>query len=265
VVTLANQLAIALDNARLYEDLRQSREEVSRATRLSAVGTLAAGIAHEIRNPLVAVRTFLELFPKRLDDPDFLANFGRLALSEVDRIARLITDLMQLTRTHERQLGKVDLAFIVERVSRLLGPEAGKRHVQLTVVTSEALPHVHGDGDQLEQVVLNVILNAVQASPPGATVTVQLQLTRTAVGAPAVRIEVIDRGPGIAPEHREAIFTPFFTTKDGGSGLGLAVAYQLVAEHGGSLDTTPTAGGGATFTIALPVAGPASLPSARAA
>ena len=254
VVTLANQIAVALENARLYEELRQSREEVHRATRLSAVGTLAAGVAHEIRNPLVAVRTFLQLCPTRLDDQLFLRNFSRLALGEIERIERLITELLTFARGHERTLAQVDFLSVVAQVRSLLEPHAAKRNVTMALAAAPHLAQVFGDVGQLKQVVLNIVMNAIDASEPGGEVTVRVQPARGAEGEPQVQLEVIDEGPGIAPEHLAVIFTPFFTTKDVGTGLGLAVAHQIVAEHGGTLTASSAPGGGATFTVTLPTA-----------
>ena len=258
VVTLANQVAIALENARLYEELRESREQVNRASRLSSVGMLAAGIAHEIRNPLVAVRTFLELFPQRKNDEEFCTTFQQLSLKEVDRITRLITELLTFARTHERTLAPVDVGEVVQHVAALLQPEAGKRTVNLMLSCGRDVPAVEGDASQLQQVILNLVLNAIEASPAGGTVTILVQSGRTLRGEPHVRIEVADEGPGVLREHREAIFTPFFTTKDTGTGLGLAVAHQLVVEHGGTLSVTSPPSGGSTFAVTLPTAAAAS-------
>jgi signal transduction histidine kinase len=255
VVTLANQVAVALENARLYEELRESREQVSRASRLSAVGTLAAGVAHEIRNPLVAVRTFLQLLPDRLDDPEFLGRFRALTLDEVDRIARLTTELLTFARSHERKLRQVDMGVVVGQVVSLIAPEGTKHGVSIMLTAPGELPAIRGDSDQLQQVILNLVLNAVQASPGGTTVRVLVQQARSIRGEDEIRVEVADEGPGIPAENAEAIFAPFFSTKDGSTGLGLAVAHQLVEEHGGRLSLgAPAAGRGAVFTLALPVA-----------
>jgi signal transduction histidine kinase len=254
VVTLANQVAVALENARLYEELRESREQVSRASRLSAVGTLAAGVAHEIRNPLVAVRTFLQLLPDRLADPEFLGRFRALTLDEVDRIARLTTELLTFARSHERKLRQVDMAVVVDQVVSLMAPEGTKHGVSIVLTSPGELPAVRGDSDQLQQVVLNLVLNAVQASPAGTTVRVLVQQARNARGEDEVRVEVADQGPGVPPENAEAIFAPFFSTKDGSTGLGLAVAHQLIEEHGGRLRLGTPSGQGAVFTVVLPVA-----------
>jgi signal transduction histidine kinase len=254
VATLANQVAIALENARLYEELRESREQVQRASRLSAVGTLAAGVAHEIRNPLVAIRTFLQLLPHRLDDQKFLSEFRQLTLDEADRIARLTTELLTFARSHERNLSHIDMASIAADVMSLLQPEATKHEVELRLASPADVPAVRGDADQLRQVVLNVVLNAIQASPPGCLVTITTRTARSLRGEQQVRVEVGDQGCGVPEENVDAIFNPFFTTKDGAVGLGLSVAHQLADEHGGSLAVASGPGGGAMFTLTLPVA-----------
>ncbi len=124
------------------------------------------------------------------------------------------------------------------------------------------MPWVYGSAEQLEQVVLNIVLNAIHASPEGATVTARIEAARGTSGEAQVRLEVVDHGAGIPAEHWDAIFTPFFTTKDGGTGLGLAIAHEIVAEHGGSLAVAATPGGGATFTVTLPPAAPAETQAA---
>jgi signal transduction histidine kinase len=254
VTTLANQVAIALENARLYAELRESREQVSRASRLSAVGTLAAGIAHEIRNPLVAVRTFLQLLPHRLSDAEFLRDFRQLALDEVERVSHLTTQLLTFARSHERKLGLVDLARIADAVTTLLSSEAMNHEVRLELETAGSVPPVHGDADQLRQVVLNLVLNALQASPREGRVRVRVAGARGLDGAQHVRLDVTDEGPGVPEENREAIFGPFFTTRDGATGLGLCVALQIAEEHGGTIDVATAAGVGATFLLDLPAA-----------
>src|SRR5262249_23675045 len=138
------------------------------------------------------------------------------------------------------------------QVVRLVGPHATKRSVAVTAVTSSRLPGVLGDADQLTQALLNVALNAIEASPSGQAVRLQAYPVRSASGQVQVSVEVIAHGPASPPEHLDAIFTPFFTTKDVGTGLGLAVAHQLIVEHGGSLTAASSPGGGATFTVTLP-------------
>jgi signal transduction histidine kinase len=253
VVTLANQVGIALENARLYEELRESREQVTRASRLSSIGLLAAGLAHEIRNPLVAVKTFLDLLPQRLDDREFLTNFRELSQSELRRVMNLLTDLLTLGKSTTVEYRSLELVPTLEPVLRLMESTARKHGVMLVVRAGGALPPVWADADRLKQILLNLVLNAIDASPQGSEVTVEMRSVRQ-----GVLIEVTDRGPGIPAEHLENIFNPFFTTKETGTGLGLALVHQMVVEHGGQISVDSTPGRGSVFRVTLPAA-PAAL------
>jgi signal transduction histidine kinase len=248
LATLANQVAISLENARLYEELRASREQVSRASRLSALGTLAAGLAHEIRNPLVAVRTFIDLLPTRLDDPDFLNNFRDLSLGEMRRVNNLLTDLLALGKSATAEYRVVDPAATLEPVLRLMDSTANKRRVKLSFRAIGAIDPIWADPDQMKQIVLNLVLNAIEASPEGGDVAVTVR-TGPRGGA---TLEVSDSGTGIPHEQIEHIFDPFFTTKESGTGLGLALVHQIVLEHGGEISVDSIPGRGSRFRISLP-------------
>ena len=252
---VAAEASIALQNARLYEELRKSREVINRASRLSAIGTLAAGIAHEIRNPLVSIQTFFQLAPQRLNDEEFMTSFLSLAETEVQRIGNLITELLTFAKSPSAAVREVDVNEIVERVVTLLAPQASTSRIALTSRLGQALPGVLGDGDQLMQVCLNLCLNAVQATSEHGRVVIE---TRTAVhdGEQYCEIAVTDSGAGIPDEIRHSIFDPFFTTKDKGSGLGLAICHQVVLECGGFMSVESTEGKGSTFTVCLPALPP---------
>jgi len=251
---VASAAAVALENARLSRQLRRSELVLERADRLSSIGTLAGGIAHEIRNPLVAVKTFLDLLPERLDDQEFLTSFRNLSLSELRRVTNLINDLLSLGKTTTAGRRTVALTEALEPVLRLMESTAHKRDVRLVEETEADLPPVHADPDQLKQIALNLILNAIEVSPHNAEVRCVLRRAEGGGDAPMVVFEVHDRGPGIPREHVDDIFLPFFTTKDGGTGLGLAMVHQMVVEHGGEITVDSTPGAGATFTITLPLA-----------
>ncbi|MCW5888946.1 MAG: GAF domain-containing protein [bacterium] len=251
VATVSSQVAIALENARLYEELRESRAEVGRASRLSALGMLAAGIAHEIRNPLVAVKTFLDLLPHRLNDPEFLGTFRDLSLCELRRVTDLISDLLTLGKSPRAERCAVALDVTLEPVLRLMESTARKSGVEVTLAAERNLPPVWGDPDQLKQIVLNLLLNAIEASPRGAGVTLSLSAARD-----VVELAVADQGPGIPPERLDAIFQPFFTTKESGTGLGLPLVHQMVVEHDGDIAVDSTPGRGTVFRVRLPAATP---------
>lgn len=246
VTEVARALGAVLSRPRLEDELDAARALLAQADRLSTLGTLAAGIAHEIRNPLVSVRSFVQLAPERLHDEEFCGPFRDLALAEIDRICELLGELLAFSRPSTIDCGPVDLSELVRQTVRLLEPEARQRGVTLRHESSGDLPRIDGDAAQLKQVLLNLVLNALQASPLRATV-----LLRTFGDGDAV-VEVVDEGPGIAPECAARIFEPFFTTKERGSGLGLFVAQRIVQAHGGTIRLRPAPGRGTVFTIRLP-------------
>lgn len=251
---LADQAAIALQNALLYEDLKRSQQLLARADRLAAVGTLAAGLAHEIRNPLVAIDTFTQLLPERLDDPDFLTAFLPIVNGEVTRMSDLINDLMAFARPSPPVIQEVNLHTVLEPMVRLLEGQAKNQGIHLTFSPSALLLAVPADEGHLRQVFMNLLLNALQATPAGGTVSLTTQTLRGQGGKEYCRVAIRDTGAGISPEHKEQIFDPFFTTKDSGTGLGLFIAHQIVVEHGGYIDVESVVGKGTSFYVYLPYA-----------
>ncbi len=246
---LAGDLTSFVAHPQLVAELAHARAQLAQADRLAALGTLAAGVAHEIRNPLVSVRTFIQLLPERLHDREFLTEFRDVALDEIGRVCGLINDLLAFSRPVPARVQRepTDLNDLLGQIARLLDPEARKEDVTVTCTTDPALPPVVANEGQVKQVLMNVVLNAIQACGPGGAVEVT-----TGVGARGCTVTVADSGPGIAPEHRHQLFEPFFTTKDAGSGLGLFIAQQIMSEHGGHITTEAHAGGGAVFCIEFP-------------
>jgi signal transduction histidine kinase len=253
---LSNQASIAVENARLVHDLRRSREQVRRADRLGSLGMLAAGLAHEINNPLVAINTFLAMAPaKRAEnDLEFWGEYHQLTMREVDRIRELVRTMRRLGQgstggaSHE-VFGPAEVAA---EVVTLLHREAELGRVTLGVSETPGTPKIAASRDQIHQVVLNLVLNALSVTPPGGEVAVRVG---PSAGGDGVEIEVRDTGPGIPPEHLEQIFDPFFTTKgpDSGSGLGLMVCHRIVTDHGGTIEVTSREGRGACFLVRLPL------------
>lgn len=251
--TLGAEVAVALENARLYEELRNSQIMLARTDRLAAVGTLASGIAHEIRNPLVAVQTFIQLLPEQIDDPEFRTMFLELTNSELARVSTLINDLMAFARPSPASLDEVNLNELAEHIVRLLAGQAKKRDITLTTRLSPEVPPCVVDQGQIKQVLMNLLMNALQATSAGGTVTLSTSLLREAGRRAWCLVEVQDTGSGIPPDQKEQIFDPFFTTKDSGVGLGLFIAHQIIEEHGGTIDVESEVGLGARFLIKLPV------------
>lgn len=237
-------------------ELRESYDHLRRADRLKALGEIAAGLAHEIRHPLASIGGALEIIESRAvaDSPE--AEFSRIAKTELQRLDRLVMEFLRYARPHEPELRQVPLGDIVNRVAALVQVEADRRSVTLEVERPGALPPASVDPQQIEQVLLNVVLNAIQASPSGGRVIVCESLEE-----PDVLIDVIDEGPGVSNDHLARIFSPFFTTKEKGTGLGLAIAHRIVTAHAGSIATVD--GGarrGGWFRIRLPIAGPPAPP-----
>jgi signal transduction histidine kinase len=250
LTTLAAEAAVAMDNARLHQELTRSQEIIRRADRLSALGTLAAGIAHEIRNPLVSIQTFFQLAPHRLQDQEFLTEFLRLTSSEVKRITDLISDLLSFARSPTPSMSKVDLNELLEGVVRLLEPQLRTEQITVEKDLDARLQPVNADRDQLKQVFLNIILNAAQAIDGKGTIRIS---SRAAAhkGESFCQIEIADSGAGIPADLLDDIFNPFFTTKDKGTGLGLAITNQVVSEHDGFISVESEVGKGTRFQINL--------------
>ena len=252
---LANQAAIAIENAWLVEDLRRSREQVRRADRLGTLGTLAAGLAHEINNPLVSINTFLSMAPakRREDDEEFWGNYHALACREAERIRGLVETMRRLGQTGAGAAPRetVDAEALVNEVVTLLFREAELGRVKLSADCDRDTPKIVAVRDQLHQVVLNLTLNAIAATPPGGEIIIQ---TGPLPEGDGLWLEVKDTGPGIPSEHLEQIFDPFFTTKgpDQGSGLGLMVCHRIVTDHQGKIEVRSREGEGTSFIVELP-------------
>jgi len=250
--TLAAETGIALDNARLNDELRRSQSLIQRADRSSALGVLAAGIAHEVRNPLVSIRTFFQLAPERLDDEEFMTSFLATASSEVERISRLINELLSFARSPTPSFDDVDLNAIIESTAVLVGPEAKKLKIRLIVTPSDASIQVRANFEQLRQAVLNLVLNALQATSEGGNVT----LTACRVtddGISFGRVIVEDAGSGIPAACIANVFDPFYTTKASGTGLGLAIVEQIAQEHSGRVSVESASGNGTVFRFDIPI------------
>lgn len=241
------------------KELKESQTVLRRADRLSSLGLLTAGLAHEIRNPLVAIRTFTQLLPERYDDADFRDGFQGLALKEVDRICGLINDLLSFARPSKPTVAPENINDVVDNIARILDTQAKEKNVEVVRRFGDDLPNVWIDREQMKQVFMNLILNAIQAMKDGGSVEISSRLSAksdTEVIREYVQVEVRDTGVGIPPENLEQIFDPFFTSKDEGSGLGLAVSHQIVREHGGFLTVNSTVGKGTSFFVHVPVGKP---------
>ncbi|MCP4035358.1 MAG: response regulator, partial [bacterium] len=256
---MATQAVVAIENARIVEALRKAQHQVQRADRLGTLGTLAAGLAHEINNPLVSIQTFVALAPKKRstpDDQEFWQTYHQLACTELDRIRDLVSTMSRVAYggAEGGTRSDVPLAALVDEVAMLLQGELQDAGVSLVRDCEPDSISVFGIRAQLVQVLLNLIHNAIAATAPGGRVRVQI---RPEAGGECEMIcmSVEDSGEGIAEENLERIFDPFFTTKDPdqGTGLGLMITHRIVNDHGGSIEVMSRHGQGATFLVRLPV------------
>jgi signal transduction histidine kinase len=251
-------------------ELEQRRVEQAlfESEKLAAQGWLAASIAHEINNPLEAIKNVFYLLVHKLPEDDPNAKFLQLALRETNRVSRILSQMLGFYRP-AASMAPTDVNALIEEAEALLASHLKQRGVRVHNQLSPALPPVTASADQLKQVVLNLLLNAQQAMPDGGDVYVATHFAREAdpefLRSDAVRLEVRDSGAGIAEDIMPRIFQPFFSTKqdERGSGLGLWVADGIVRSHGGTIKVRSRPGRGTTFTISLPIGGPA--PNAPAA
>lgn len=241
-------------------DMKKLESRMRQTERLAALGTLAAGMAHEIRNPLSAIKTFVQLLPRKIGKPEFLEKFQRTVPRELERINSLIEDLLELARDPKYRFGPTDIAVVLGEVIDLFGEEMRLRQIECSVEILPELPKVWADSEQLMRAVQNLVKNAIQAMPSGGRLSIkatwkaesysekQVLLNQYGWGAITFR----DTGNGIAADTIKHIFNPFFTTKDTGTGLGLAITHKVITEHRGHIDVESQAGEGTSFTIVLP-------------
>ena len=256
---LMGQTGIALENARLYSNLRdqmneltQTQQQLIQAAKLAAVGELAAGVAHEINNPLMIILGNCEL--ALLDMPAESRGLTRLKIIEAEatRAGKITRDLLNFARRREPRREPVAVEALVERAVELLGTKLARGRVQVHTVLHPGMPPILGDADQLTQVLLNLGANAVDAMPDGGELVFQTELRPE---SDAIVIKVIDSGAGMTAEHALRIFEPFYTTKPEGqgTGLGMSVSLGIVKNHGGLIEVSSEAGRGTTMTIELPL------------
>jgi signal transduction histidine kinase len=255
---IANQLAVAAENARLYEDLRRSYAQLERAQqqliqgeRLAALGELSAVVAHEVRNPLGVIFNSLGSLRRLVRPSGDAKMLFDIVEEEADRLNRIVGDLLDFARPSTPELRPEQLDRVVEdAVGAALGQQGAA--IDLARELDLDVPPVTMDARLVRQAVLNVAVNAVQAMPRGGRITI-----RTRREARTALLEIEDTGAGIAEEVRERIFEPFFTTKASGTGLGLAVVKRIVESHGGTVCVRSVPGAGTTFALRFPLDGPA--------
>jgi len=243
---------VQLRTAELEEKNRllvQTREELLRVEKLAAIGELAAGVAHEINNPMAIIRGNTELL--QLSVPEDAGNREEVdtIFQQVKRVERIVSNLLKFARREQMEHGTVRLNDLLHEIVGQIGHQVSLDGIRVAEHYSEAVASVEGDGDQLRQVFTNLVLNGVQSMPEGGVLTIR---SGPVENADLYEVKVSDTGVGIALENLRQVFNPFYTTKANGTGLGLSVSYGIVREHGGCIDVESVPGSGSTFSVILP-------------
>ncbi len=232
----------------VYVQLQTNFEGMKRAERFYALGQLSAGLAHEIRNPLASIEGAAVVVQRENDSAERRVEFLEIIQKECRRLDRLLSNFLDFAKPRSPRFAIVDVDELLDSVLVLVGHSKEMGCVRLQKVVETGPLQVECDQEQLKQVLLNLTMNAVHATPEGKRVLLVAERKET-----NITIEVRDQGTGIHPDDLERIFDPFFTTKDNGTGLGLSVAYQIVVQHQGTLTVSRNSPEGATFRIALPL------------
>lgn len=249
--SVAASIGVTLQNSQIYERMKER-------DRLAALGQMAAGLAHEIRNPLGSIKGAAQyLQPVEGQNPDASTReFLDIIVEEVDRLNKIVSQFLDYARPYRGDQSPLDVNDVVRKTLNLVEKERTGSKVEIAISLHDGLPPVRADAQQLRQVMLNLALNAFDAMPEGGRLQVSTGLRRsTRRGAAAAFLEIRfrDDGVGIPPADLRNLFVPFFTTKEKGTGLGLAISQRIIENHGGTIEVRSQAGSGATFTILLPV------------
>jgi signal transduction histidine kinase len=236
----------AAELRRAYDELRATVEQLLIADRHSSLGRMSAAIVHEIRNPLGAIKGAADALHSSV--PREREEFLDIIKLESDRLNGLVTDFLRYARPRSPEMLPTPAHEVIDSVVKLAGKQAEQSRVRIEIFAADDLPPVMMDAEQMKQVLLNLILNAIDAMPKGGCLTIDVDR-----GGDGLVVAVKDTGDGIDPEVRDTLFNPFVTTKTRGSGLGLAIAHRLVSQHGGHITANDAAGGGAIFQVWLPL------------
>ena len=228
--------------------MKQLEAEIRQNQRLADLGTLAAGMAHEIRNPLSAIKTYVSLLPRKIGKPDFLEKFQRTVPREINRLNTLIEELLELSRPPRYTFKPTDIGQLLRQSVELMEADFRTRGVECRCEIAADLPQITADADQMKKVFINLMQNGAQAMPDGGVITIRTSFDNSS----GITMKFRDQGHGFSADTAENIFNPFFTTKAKGTGLGLAITHKIISEHGGQIEADSPKNGGACFTIHLP-------------
>ena len=250
VTILLDNAALAIENATYHEERVARLKHIYQTDRLAVIGHLAAGAAHEIRNPLTSIRSAIQYVKGDIQDPKKQKIMNSVML-EVDRINEILSGLLSFSRQNNPVKHTFDLAVLIDQILELLRNTRIKKQIQLTASCFAPSIPIVADSDQIKQVLMNVLLNAIDAIDEKGEIEVAVQPSKME-GEPFYIITINDNGRGISEESLEKLFDPFYTTKDDGTGLGLSISYGIIRRHQGSIDISNRREGGAQAVIRLP-------------
>ncbi|MBW1766140.1 MAG: GAF domain-containing protein [Deltaproteobacteria bacterium] len=265
IEVFAPQIAIAIENARLYRKLQEQMLEIkkskallSRAEKLSFLGNIAARLAHEIKNPMTAIGTFLQMFPYKYNDEEFRGKFYSIAMEETERVNNLISELLDLVKTRESRFELNDIHQLIEKMILLVSPQSNAKKINVIRQFDERIGHVWLDPEKIKEVTLNLLSNAVEFTPEKGVIEVVTEKCNGDLKNNNIRIKVRDNGVGIPSAIIDKIFDPYFTTKHksdmhNGTGLGLFIASQNMSDHKGTIDVKSRVREGTEFILTLPI------------
>lgn len=249
-VRITSHEGLFLGNIVILRDItevKRLQEEIRRTEKLAAIGGLAAGVAHEIRNPLSSIKGIATYFRDKLDTTTADRETAEVMIQEVDRLNRVISELLEFARPAQLKTRTVSLNELVRHAVQLVQPDARARKITIEVLETPQGPTLELDPDRFSQCLLNLYLNAIQAMQNGGKLSIRCSMDKH-----AATIEVSDTGHGINPADMQQIFNPYFTTKPSGTGLGLAIVHKIVEAHQGQIKVDSLPGRGTTFTVTLP-------------
>jgi two-component system sensor histidine kinase HydH len=230
-------------------EVRSLQEEIRRKEKLAAVGSLAAGIAHEIRNPLSSIKGLATYFGNKFAETDEDKESAGVMVREVDRLNRVISELLEFARPSELKLKQKNIKELLEHSVRLVQQDAKSNNIEIDLAVSDGLPSALLDPDRFSQALLNLYLNAIQAMDEGGVLSVKSTLGEEG----EIKVEIADTGAGINPNDLNKVFDPYFTTKTKGTGLGLAIVHKIIEAHNGEIRIRSAPGKGTVFTLLIPI------------
>jgi signal transduction histidine kinase len=249
--TIANQAAVALENAKLIKNEKDMLTKLEQSERLASLGRFAAGIVHEIKNPLVSIKTFLQVFGDQDEDQEDKQELAELATQEIVQIEGLLNNLLNFAKPSPPDFAFENIMKLLKETIQLIKPEFNLKKIKLQIINdTQSIPKVMIDKYQIKQVFINLIFNAMQAMPEGGSLVIRITHDRE---NNRLIIRFTDNGYGVSEKELNKLFDPFYTTKPGGTGMGLAVSYNIIKKHEGEIRVTSEPGKETTFKVILPI------------